>query len=66
MVSAALFVMGAMTLLMAALRAREMPDANILDFEVAALWFVGGGAFVGLSRIWGELAERADLHRDKS
>ena len=59
MVSVALIVVGAMTVLKTALSANDLPRAAVLDhFEVATLWFVAAGAFVGLSRIWGELAER--------
>ena len=58
--SLALIAMGAVTMLMTALSAKDLsPDAFFVHFEVVALWFIAGGAFVGLSRIWGELAERA-------
>ena len=60
MVSLALIVVGAMTFLTTALSVKDLPRSALLDhFEVAALWFVAAGAFVGLSRIWGELAERS-------
>ena len=65
-VSVALIAMGAMTLLTTALSAGELARTAFLGFGVAALWFVAAGAFVGLSRIWGELADRAEPDRDKS
>jgi hypothetical protein len=65
--SLALIVVGAMTLLMPALRGNDLPDAALFEhFEVAALWFVAAGAFMGLSRIWGELAERSAPGSEKS
>ncbi|HEY7445953.1 MAG TPA: hypothetical protein VH701_26225 [Vicinamibacterales bacterium] len=66
-VSLALMVVGALTLLTTALGANDLPDGARLEaFEVAALWFVAAGAFVGLSRIWGELAERSAPGSGKS
>lgn len=41
------------------------PDAFFYRFELSALWFIAAGAFVGLSRIWGELAERAATGGEK-
>ncbi len=65
-VSLALIAMGAFTMLMTALSANDLSREVFFDhFEVAALWFVAGGAFVGLSRIWGELAERAGAGAEK-
>jgi hypothetical protein len=64
--SVALIAVGALTLLAPALDARDWSLAFLFDhFEVAALWFVAAGAFVGLSRIWGELAERAAAGGEK-
>jgi hypothetical protein len=58
--SVALIGVGAMTLLTTVLSAKDLPPSALVDhFELAALWFVAAGAFVGLSRIWGEMAERA-------
>lgn len=58
--SVALMVVGAVTLVAAARSVEGLPPSEVLNhFELASLWFVAAGAFVGLSRIWGELAERA-------
>ena len=66
-VSLALIGVGAMTFVAAAMRVESLPPSAVLDhFELAALWFVAAGAFVGLSRIWGELAERTAPGGDKS
>jgi hypothetical protein len=32
-------------------------DADNLRVEIGALWFIAAGAFVGLGRLWGELAD---------
>jgi hypothetical protein len=32
-------------------------DAFLRQFDIAVLWFLFGGTFVALSRLWGELAE---------
>jgi hypothetical protein len=58
-VSVVLMAVGAVTLVTSALTAGDLPIGAVIEhFEVAALWFVAAGAFVGLSRIWGELAAR--------
>jgi hypothetical protein len=58
-VSLVLIAVGAMTLFATALSEEDLPPSALIEhFEVAALWFAAAGAFVGLSRIWGELAER--------
>jgi len=58
-VSLVLIVVGAVTLVTTTLGANDLPRNTLFDhLEVATLWFVAAGAFVGLSRIWGELAER--------
>jgi hypothetical protein len=52
-------VVGAMTLVTTALNVDDSTGGALFDrFELSALWFVAAGAFVGLGRIWGELAER--------
>ncbi len=67
MVSLALIVVGAIRFLTTALSVEDLPRSALVDHvEVAALWFVAAGAFVGLSRIWGELAERSALGSGKS
>ena len=67
MVSLALMLVGAMTFLTTALTVKDLPRSALFDhFEVAALCFVAAGAFVGLSRIWGELAERSAPGSEKS
>jgi hypothetical protein len=64
--SVGLIAIGAVTMLMTMLSATDMsPDAFFDRFELAALWFIAAGAFVGLSRIWGELAERAGADGEK-
>jgi hypothetical protein len=64
--SLALIAMGAVIMLMTVLSAKDLSSEAFFDhFEVAALWFVAAGAFVGLSRIWGELAERAGAAGEK-
>ena len=66
-VSLALFMVGVMTFLTTALGVKDLPSSALVDrFEVTALWFVAGGAFVGLGRIWGELAERSAPASEKS
>jgi energy-converting hydrogenase Eha subunit G len=65
-VSLVLIVVGAVTLVTTTLSANDLPRSTLFDhLEVAALWFVAAGAFVGLSRIWGELAERTGPGSEK-
>ena len=64
-VSLGLIVVGAVTLV-TTLSAHDLPRNTQFDhLEVASLWFVAAGAFVGLSRIWGELAERTGPGSEK-
>ena len=64
-VSLGLIVVGAVTLVKT-LSANDLPRNTLFDhLEVASLWFVAAGAFVGLSRIWGELAERTGPGSEK-
>lgn len=66
-VSLVLILVGAVTFVTTALSVKDMPRSALFDqLEVAALWFVAAGAFVGLSRIWGELAERSAPGSEKS
>ena len=66
-VSLVLILVGALKFLTTALSLKDMPRTALLNqLEVAALWFVTAGAFVGLSRIWGELAERSAPGSEKS
>ena len=66
-VSLVLILVGALKVLTTALSLKDMPRTALFDqLEVAALWFVTAGAFVGLSRIWGELAERSAPGSEKS
>ena len=65
-VSLVLIVVGAVTVVTTALSANDLPRSALFDrLEVATLWFVAAGAFVGLSRIWGELAERTGPGSEK-
>jgi hypothetical protein len=65
--SLVLIVVGAVTLVTTPLSADDLPRSALFDHaEVAMLWFVAAGAFVGLSRIWGELAERTGPGSEKS
>jgi len=66
-VSLVLILVGALKFLTTALSLKDMPRTALLDqLEVTMLWFVTAGAFVGLSRIWGELAERSAPGSEKS
>ena len=64
--SVALMVVGALMVVTSALSAKDPGPAFSMQLEVAALFFVVAGAFVGLSRIWGELAERTPPDSEKS
>jgi hypothetical protein len=67
MLSVGLIVVGAITLVKTAMSVEGLPPSAVFDhFELAVLWFVGAGAFVGLSRIWGELAERTAPGKEQS
>jgi hypothetical protein len=66
-VSLVLLLVGVVTFVTTALSVKDVPRSALFhQLEVAALWFVAAGAFVGLSRIWSELAERSAPGSEKS
>ena len=59
MVGALLFVLGLanFALVIVSVYGGAHSDADNLRLEIGALWFTAAGAFLGLGRLWGELAD---------